>query len=74
MGTSTRPQPLTPKKALSSRAELCDTIATRSPTPMPSASSPAACARARRASSAKVRSGQGAAGWSGSSTTATRSG
>ncbi len=29
MGTSTRPQPLTPKKALSSRAELCDTIATR---------------------------------------------
>ena len=44
-----RPEPETPNSAVSRRAELWLTMATRSPTPMPSASSPAAIARARRA-------------------------
>ena len=35
IGTRIRPEPDTPNSAVSSRAELCDTIATRSPTPMP---------------------------------------
>ena len=47
MGTRMRPLPLTPKKPVSSRAEFWLTTATRSPGAMPSASSPAACARAR---------------------------
>ena len=46
-GTRMRPLPLTPKKLVSSRAEFWLTTATRSPWPIPSASSPAACARAR---------------------------
>jgi hypothetical protein len=41
-GTSTRPQPQTPKKETSRRAALCDTIATRPPTGTPSESSMAA--------------------------------
>ena len=45
-GTSTRPEPLTPKNEVSSRALLWLTIATRSPTPMPSSSSFAAWRRA----------------------------
>ena len=49
IGTRTRPDPDTPNRAVSSRAELCDTIATRSPCAMPRASRPAAIARARRA-------------------------
>ena len=52
IGTSTRPEPLTPNSAVSNRAELWLTMATRSPTPMPIVSSAAACARARRAISA----------------------
>ena len=44
MGTKMRPEPLTPKNAVSSRAELWLIIATRSPWAMPSASSPAAIA------------------------------
>jgi hypothetical protein len=52
IGTSTRPEPLTPKKLVSKRAELWLTIATRSPTAIPSASRPAAWARARVAISA----------------------
>jgi hypothetical protein len=51
IGTRIRPDPDTPNSAVSSRAELWLTIATRSPTPMPSASSPAANARARAATS-----------------------
>ena len=35
IGTSTRPEPLTPNNAVSRRAELWLTTATRSPTPMP---------------------------------------
>ncbi len=54
IGTSTRPDPETPNNAVSSRAELWLTIATRSPTPMPNASSPAAIARARSAISRYV--------------------
>jgi hypothetical protein len=73
-GTSTRPHPLTPKKDVRKRAELCETIATRPPTGTPISSSVAACARARRAISAYVISPQESAGWSGSSTTAMRSG
>ena len=46
IGTSTRPKPVTPKNAVSSRALLCETMATRSPNPMPSSSSLAAWARA----------------------------
>ena len=46
IGTSTRPQPLTPKNEVSSRAEFCETTATRPPTGTPSWSSRAACARA----------------------------
>ncbi len=52
IGTRTRPDPLTPNSAVSRRAELWLTMATRSPTPMPAASSTAAWARARRAISA----------------------
>ena len=48
-GTSTRPQALTPKKDTSSRAALCDTMATRSPLPTPSPSRAAAWPRARSA-------------------------
>ena len=44
-GTSTRPEPATPKNDVSSRALLWLTTATRSPTPMPSSSSLAACRR-----------------------------
>ena len=44
-----RPEPETPNRAVSKRAELWLTIATRSPTAMPSSSSPAAIARARPA-------------------------
>ena len=73
IGTSTRPEPLTPKSDVNSRAEFCDTIATRSPAPMPSASRPAACARARPAISRHVPEPHDAAGWSGSSTTPMRS-
>ena len=50
-GTRTRPDPLTPKNEVSSRAELCDTTATRPPTGTPSSSSRAACARASVATS-----------------------
>ena len=74
MGTRIRPHPDTPKNEARSRDELCDTTATRSPGPMPSRSSPAAWARARSASSAKVSAAHGSAGWSGSSTIAIRSG
>ena len=66
--------PGTPKNDVSSLAELCDTMATRSPGPMPRRSRPAAWARARSASRAKVIGPQGSAGWVGSSMTATRSG
>ena len=62
IGTRIRPEPDTPNNAVSSLAELCDTIATRSPTPIPSASSPAAIARARRAISAYVIVPHGSAG------------
>ena len=48
IGTSTRPDPDTPNSAVSKRAEFWLTIATRSPVPMPSASSPAAIARRPR--------------------------
>jgi len=48
-GTSTRPQPDTPKHEVSSLAEFCETIATRPPAGTPSWSSRAACARARAA-------------------------
>jgi hypothetical protein len=51
MGTRIRPQPLTPKNDVSSRAELCDTTATRSPGPTPRRSRAAAWAAARRATS-----------------------
>ena len=40
IGTSTRPYADTPKNDVSSRAELCETIATRSPCSTPSASRP----------------------------------
>ena len=73
IGTSTRPQPLTPKNDVKSRAELCDTTATRSPRARPSASRPAAWARARRATSFQVSDPHDGAGWSGSSTIPTRS-
>ena len=46
MGTRMRPEPLTPNSAVSRRAEFWLTMATRSPTAMPSASRPAAMARA----------------------------
>ena len=72
-GTRIRPHPDTPKNEVSSRAELWETMATRSPGPMPRRSSPAAWARARSARSAKVSGAHGSAGWSGSSTRATRS-
>ena len=58
----TRPEPLTPNSDVNSRAEFCDTIATRSPTRTPSASSPAACARARCAISRHVLDPQEVAG------------
>ncbi|CAB5016281.1 unannotated protein [freshwater metagenome] len=74
IGTMMRPLPLTPKKLVSSRAELCDRIATRAPTGTPSSSSPAACDAARAASSEYVSDPHDRAGWSGSSTTATRCG
>ena len=74
IGTRMRPEPDTPKNDVSSRAELCDTMATRSPGPMPRRSNPAAWALARSARSANVSGSHGSAGWSGSSTTATRSG
>ncbi len=48
-GTSTRPWPLTPYIEVISRAELCETTATRSPGPTPSRSRPAAWARASSA-------------------------
>ncbi len=54
IGTSTRPEPLTPNNAVNRRAELWLTTATRSPTPIPVSSSAAAIARARRAISAYV--------------------
>ena len=41
-GTSTRPEPETPKKLVRRRAELCDTTATRPPTGTPSRSRAAA--------------------------------
>ena len=72
-GTRMRPLPLTPKKLVSSRAEFWLTMATRSPWPIPSASSPAAWARARSATCRQVSSPQDAAGWSGSSITPIRS-
>ena len=50
-GTSTRPQPLTPKNEVASRAEFCEITATRPPTGTPRASSFAACARALSATS-----------------------
>ena len=50
-GTRIRPQPLTPKNDVSSRAEFCEMTATRPPTGTPSWSSCAACARASVASS-----------------------
>ena len=73
-GTSTRPEPATPKNDVSSRALLWLTIATRSPTPIPSSSSRAACRRASAPISAYVTSPppSGGAGWSGSSTTPVR--
>ena len=40
IGTSTRPYADTPKNDVSRRAELCETIATRSPAATPSASRP----------------------------------
>ena len=55
---------------MSSRAELWLTIATRSPTPMPSSSRPAAIALARSAISRYVIVPHDSAGWSGSSTIA----
>jgi hypothetical protein len=73
IGTNTRPNPLTPKKDVNSRAAFCDTTATRSPRAMPSASRPAACARARLAISRHVIDPHDAAGWSGSSTMPVRS-
>ena len=45
-GTRIRPQPLTPKNDVNSRAEFCEITATRPPVGTPSASSFAACARA----------------------------
>jgi hypothetical protein len=45
IGTSTRPEPHTPKNDVSRRAELWLMIATRSPTSIPSSSSLAACRR-----------------------------
>jgi hypothetical protein len=45
-GTSTRPQALTPKNEVNSRAEFWEITATRPPTGTPSASSLAAWARA----------------------------
>src|SRR5262249_36285695 len=61
------------KNDVNKRAELCDTMATRSPCSTPRASSPAACARATRATSFHVSSPSDSAGWSGSSTIPTRS-
>ena len=52
IGTSTRPEPDTPKNEVSRRAEFWLTTATRSAIPIPRASSPAAWARARAAISA----------------------
>ena len=74
MGTNTRPLPETPKNDTARRAELCDTIATRPPNGTPSASSAAPCATAISPSRRNVTSGNGGAGWSGSSTRPTRSG
>ena len=73
MGTSTRPKPLTPKKLVSSRAEFCETTATRSPWPTPSWSSAAAWARASWATRRYVSSPSPPPGGSGSSTMPTRS-
>ena len=74
MGTSTRPDPLTPNSAVSNRAELWLTIATRSPTAIPMASSAAAWARARAAMSAYVIVPHDSAGCVGSSMIASRFG
>ena len=62
MGTRMRPLPLTPKKLVSSRAEFWLTTATRSPWAMPSASRPAAWARARSPTCAQVISPHEGAG------------
>ena len=51
-----RPDPLTPKNDVMSRALFWLTIATRSPWPMPSRSSPAAWARASSATRLYVSS------------------
>jgi hypothetical protein len=48
IGTTVRPKPLTPQKAVSRRPALGLTIATRSPWPTPIASSASAIPRARR--------------------------
>ena len=73
-GTSTRPQPLTPKNDTSSRAAFCETIATRSPRPRPRSSRAAAWARASSAMRPYVSVPSPPPGGSGSSTTPTRSG
>ena len=74
IGTRMRPDPDTPNSAVSRRDELWLTIATRSPTPIPSSSRPAAIARARSATWRYVSVPHDCAGWSGSSTMASRSG
>ena len=74
MGTKIRPLPLTPQKQVSRRPALCDTIATLAPNPTPSRSRPAPMASASSPSRVKVTSPMDGAGWSGSSTKATRSG
>ena len=51
MGTSTRPNPLTPKKAVRKRPEFGLTMATRSPAPTPISSRAMAMPLARACSS-----------------------
>ena len=69
-----RPQPDTPKNEVSSLDELWETMATRSPGPMPSAVESCRLGPGPAGQPAKVSGAHGGAGWSGSSIRATRSG
>jgi len=73
IGTSTRPNALTPNSAIRKRVALGETIATRAPSATPSSSSAAARLRAICASSVYVIRPRPPPGGDGSSMAATRS-
>ena len=73
-GTKIRPLPLTPQNEVSKRPALCETMATRPPIGTPRASRPAPVASANFPRRENVTSPIDGAGWSASSTKATRSG